>query len=127
MNNLVDTSAWIEYFKGNQDYLFLDNLIKSDAICINEIILAELLPSIIHKQEQKLANLLNNLKKYTLIIDWKEICDIQLLNLKNGSNNVGLSDIIISQNCIQNNLKIIARAKHFSLMAKYIPLKIYQQ
>ena len=44
MNNLIDSSAWIEYFKGNQKYTFLDNLINTNAICTNDIILTELLP-----------------------------------------------------------------------------------
>jgi predicted nucleic acid-binding protein len=72
-----------------------------------------------------LADLLNSLRKKVLIIDWQEIQGIQLLNLRHGNNNVGISDIIISQNCIQNKLRIITKDKHFKAMAKYIPLEIY--
>ena len=125
MNNLIDSSAWIQYFRGNQKYSFLDNLINTNAICTNDIILTELLPSIIHKKENKLAELLNSLQKYILIIDWHEIQKIQLLNLKHGNNNIGISDIIIAQNCIQNELKLIAHDKHFEMMTKYIPLEIF--
>ena len=126
MNNLVDTSVWIEYFKGNQKYSFITDIISTNAICINEIILTELLPSIIHREERELAELINSIKKYVLIIDWQEIRDIQLLNLRHGNNNIGISDIIIAQNCIQNGLKMIVQDKHFEAMAKYIPLEIYQ-
>jgi predicted nucleic acid-binding protein len=63
-------------------------------------------------------------KKYVLFIDWQEIRNIQLLNLQHGNNNIGISDIIIAQNCIQNELKIIAHDNHFKAMAKYIPLEI---
>ncbi|MDR0302738.1 MAG: PIN domain-containing protein, partial [Treponema sp.] len=108
MNYLVDSSVWIEYFKGNQNYSFITGLIDTNAICTNDIILTELLPSIIHKKERKLAELLNYIKTYALIIDWQEIRDIQLLNLRHGNNNIGISDIIIAQNCMQNRLKIIA-------------------
>ena len=125
MNNLVDSSAWIEYFKGNQKYSFLDDLIVTNAICTNDIILTELLPSIIHKKEYKLAELLNDVKKYTLIIDWEEIRNMQLLNIKHGNNNIGISDLLIVQNCIQNKLKIIVQDKHFAAMVKYIPLEVY--
>jgi len=125
VNNLVDSSAWIEYFKGNQKYSFLDDLIVTNAICTNDIILTELLPSIIHKKEYKLAELLNDVKKYTLIIDWEEIRNMQLLNIKHGNNNIGISDLLIVQNCIQNKLKIIVQDKHFAAMAKYIPLEVY--
>ena len=126
MNHLVDSSVWIEYFKGNPKYSFLTTLISNNAICTNEIILTELLPSIIHKKEHKLAELLNCIKKYVLIIDWQEIRNIQLLNLKHGNNNIGISDIIIAQNCMQNKLKVIVHDKHFETMAKYIPLEIYR-
>ena len=125
MNNLVDSSVWIEYFKGNQEYSFINDLIQANAICTNDIILAELLPAIVHKKEHTLAELLNDVEKYFLSIDWQEIRDMQLLNLKHGNNNIGISDIVIVQNCLQNDLKIIAHDKHFMAMAKYIPLKIY--
>jgi predicted nucleic acid-binding protein len=124
-DNIIDSSAWIEYFKGNEEYSFIKELIYNNAICTNEIILTELLPSIIHKGENKLAKLLNGLRKTVLLIDWQEIQNIQILNLQHGNNNVGISDIIIAQNCIQNDLKIITKDKHFIAMAKYIALKIY--
>jgi len=126
VNTLVDSSAWIEYFRGNPKFLFLEGLISINAICINEIILTELLPSIIHRNEHKLADLLNYVKRYILDIDWGGIRDIQLLNFKHGNNNIGISDIIIAQNCIQNELKIITNDDHFGAMAGYTPLEIFK-
>ena len=125
MNCFIDSSAWIEYFRGNRKYLFVNQLIEANAICTNDIILAELLPSIIHRKERDLAALLNQIQKYTLHIDWQEIQNIQLQNLKHGNNNIGITDIIIAQNCMQNGLKIVTHDKHFAAMARYIPLEIY--
>ena len=125
MSNIIDSSAWIEFFKGNKNYIFIKELIRGNSICINDIILTELLPQILHKKEKKLADLLNSLKKYSLVIDWQEARNIQLLNIKHGNNNIGISDILIAQNCIQNNLKLITHDKHFRLMAKYIPLQVH--
>jgi predicted nucleic acid-binding protein len=96
-----------------------------NAVCTNDIILTELLPSIIYKKELKLAELLNEVKKYELIIDWEEMRGIQLLNIKHGYGHIGISDIIIAQNCIQNDLRIIAHDKHFLAMSKHIPIEIY--
>ena len=127
MNSIViDSSAWIEYFKGNQKYSFIKELVYNNAICTNDIILAELLPSIIHKKENHLAELLNSITKYALSINWQEIRNMQILNLKHGNNNIGLSDIIIIQNCLQYNLKLVTNDKHFTAMSKYIPLEIYK-
>jgi len=125
MNILVDSSVWIEYFKGAKKYLFINDLIDRNVICTNDIILTELLPSIMHKKEHKLAELLNCINKYTLNIDWQKIRTIQLLNIKHGNNNIGISDIIIAQNSMQNDLRIVAHDKHFAAMARYIPIKIY--
>jgi len=58
---------------------------------------------------------------HDLIIDWNEIRNIQLLNIKHGYGHIGISDIVIVQNCIQNKLKIIANDKHFLAMSKYVP------
>ena len=124
MNVLVDSSAWIEYFRGNRDYAFLTDLINADAICTNDVVLAELLPSIIHRREHRLAELLGFVKNRALAIDWREIRDIQLLNLKRGNNNIGIPCIIIAQNCMQHKMGIIARDKHFEAMAAYTPLEI---
>ena len=125
MNILIDSSAWIEYFRGNKDYSFLSSFIMDNAICTNDIILTELLPSIIYKKEHKLAELLNEIRKYALAIDWEGIRNLQLLNIKHGNNHIGISDIIIAQNCMQNGLKIIADGKHFLVMSKYAPFEIY--
>ena len=120
MNNLVDSSAWIEFFKGNGKYFFINDLININAICTNNIILTELLPSIIHKKEYELVKILESIKNYALSIDWQEIRDIQILNLKYGNNNIGISDIIIVQNCLQNGLRLITNDKHFEAMTKYL-------
>jgi len=126
VNNLVDSSAWVEYFKGNREYSFIKDLIEANAICTNDIILTELLPSIIHKEEHELPELLNNVKKYSLVIDWQEIRNIQLLNFKYGNINIGISDIVIVQNCMQNDLKLITHDKLFAVMAEYIPLVLFK-
>jgi predicted nucleic acid-binding protein len=125
-NNIIDSSAWIEYFKGNLEFLFITDLIYNNSICINDIILTELVPSIIHKKEHHLADTINNVKKYDLLIDWDEIRRFQLLNIKKGNNNIGITDLIIVQNCIQNNLKLIHYDKHFTVMSKYIKFEIYK-
>jgi predicted nucleic acid-binding protein len=126
VNNLIDSSAWIEFFKGNQKFFFINELINANAICINDIILSELLPSIIHKKEHALADLLRNVKNLNLNINWQEIREIQILNLKHGNSNIGIPDIIIVQNCLQNDLRIIAQDRHFIAMEKYIELKVYK-
>ncbi|GHV09126.1 hypothetical protein FACS189485_21380 [Spirochaetia bacterium] len=47
------------------------------------------------------------------------------MNYKHGYNDIGITDLVIAQNCLQNNLTLMARDKHFNEMAQYLPLRIY--
>ena len=124
---LVDTSIWIEYFKGNSEYLILNKLIDDNTLCINDIILSELIPSINHKKEMILKDLLYRVTKIPLNIEWKEIIAMQILNLKNGINKVGIPDIIIAQNTIANNLELFTQDSHFDLMCNIHGIKMFKK
>ncbi len=43
---LADTSVWIDYFHNGLTADSMEFLIEKDMLCINDVILAELLPSI---------------------------------------------------------------------------------
>jgi len=124
---LVDSSVWIEYFKGNESALLLNELIDSNSLCINDLILAELLPSINQKNEIDLKELLLAIEKIDVEIDWHQIIAMQTLNLKKGINKVGISDLIITQNAIENNLELYAFDKHFTLMSELHELKLFKR
>ena len=123
---LVDSSVWIEYFKGNESVLPLNELIDSNNLCINDLILAELLPSINQKREIDLKELLLTIEKINMIIDWHQIISMQTINLKNGINRVGVSDLIIAHNAIENNIELYAMDKHFVLMTEFHELKLFR-
>ena len=122
---LVDTSVWIEYFKGTGRTAVLNELINNNALCINNLVLAELIPSINLKKESKLKRLLLTVNQIDIEIDWDEIIDMQTKNLLNGINKVGIPDLIIAQNAINNNLFLFSFDKHFSLMSDLFGLKIF--
>jgi len=124
---LVDSSVWIEYFKGNDSVLPLNELIDSNNLCINDLILAELLPSINHKNENDLKELLLAIEKIDMEIDWHQIISMQTKNLRNGINKVGISDLIIIQNAIESNIELYTIDKHFDLMSKIHELKLYRR
>ena len=124
---LVDSSVWIEYFKGNESVLTLNELIDSNNLCINNLILAELLPSINHKKETDLKELILTIEKIDMLIDWHQIIIMQTTNLKNGINEVGISDLIIAQNAIENNIELYAIDKHFALMSEVHELKLFRR
>ena len=123
---LVDTSIWIDYFKSGEGSEKLDYLIEENLVITNELILTELLPLLVLKKEQKLITLLNKIQKYPIQIDWNELVKFQVQCLKSGISGVGIPDLIIAQNAIQNNLSVYSIDKHFRFMldAKF-GLKLY--
>lgn len=120
MNVLVDSSVWIEFFRGGKAVNIdkFNPLIDNNQICINELILSELLPTLMHKKEFRVADILKTLKIIPLDINWAEITSYQTINLKNGLNNIGIPDLIIMQNASQNNLPLYSLDKHFKLLKK---------
>ena len=69
---IVDTSVWIDYFRSGDKSEKLDFLIDENLVVINDLILTELLPLLIIKQETKVINLLNMVKKHHIHPDWEE-------------------------------------------------------
>ena len=123
---LIDSSVWISFFKGNEEGKTLFPLLDANQACINDLILAELIPSLNHKKELILVGLLKSIEKLRIEIEWDEIIHMQTNNLKNGLNRVGVPDLIIAQNAIQNNIKLFSFDKHFEIMRKHIGLKLYE-
>lgn len=124
MRILVDSSIWIGYFnKGH--YPNLEYYIYNDLVVVNDIILAELIPYISHVGKFDVVDALETIDKLKLNINWSEIISFQKMNLKNGVNKVGIPDLIILQQSIQNNYSLWSNDKHFQLMQKYVNLKLF--
>ncbi|WP_420575702.1 PIN domain-containing protein [Ekhidna sp.] len=124
MSVLVDSSVWIDYFRNGTD--LLDQLIEEDLVVANDIILSELIPALkLQKQEDVIESLLS-LELVELNIDWKLIREYQIINLQNGINKVGIPDLIILQQTIEQNLYLFSLDKHFKLMQKHFDFKMFE-
>ncbi len=121
---LVDTSVWIAYFRGQENVKQLDQVIETNSIRTNDLILSELLPLIRLKNENNLAEILETVQKLPLEINWEQIRNIQLLNLNNGINKVGIPDLIILQNAIQNKATLLTLDNHFKLISEHNDCKV---
>jgi hypothetical protein len=125
MEVLVDTSIWIDYFRGGGDSKDLDYLIDENLIVTNDIILAELVPYLKIKKQNKVITLLHEINKVPLSIHWGEIIEYQIKCLKSGANGVGIPDLIIAQNAKQNSCKIYSLDKHFRLLNQVLKVKLH--
>lgn len=124
MSVIVDTSIWIEYFRIGNNFEKLDFLIDENLIVINDLILAELVPSLRIRNHRKIIKLLNNIKKLDLSINWNQIMKFQFKCLKNGLNGIGIPDLIIAQNAKQNHCDIYTLDRHFELMKDILKLQL---
>ena len=125
MSVLVDSSAWTDYFRGAGEADTIDLLIEENLIVTNDLILAELVPALRIQKQRRLIALLREVKRYPVQIDWDDIEQMQITCMRNGINGIGIPDLMIAQNAIQNNLHLLARDKHFDLMSEHMPLFVY--
>lgn len=124
MSVLVDTSIWIEYFRNGSNSEKLDYLIDENLIVINDLILAELVPFLKVRNQKKVIDLLYDINKLNLLIDWHQIIEFQFKCLKTGLTGIGIPDLIIAQNAKQNHCEIFTLDNYFSLMKDILGLQI---
>lgn len=124
MSIVVDTSVWIDYFRSGNNSEKLDSLIDENLIVINDLILAELVPFLKVRNQRKIINLLYEIDRSILLIDWDQIMEFQIKCLKNGLNGIGIPDLIIVQNAKQNRYGIYSLNSHFRLMKDIFELQL---
>ncbi|MDQ7049488.1 MAG: PIN domain-containing protein [Enterobacterales bacterium] len=125
MDVLIDSSVWIDYFRGGNKSSELERLIDENLIVINDIILAELIPYLKIKKQITVIKLLHKIKRLPLLIDWEELIDNQVNCLNGGANGIGIPDLIIAQNAKMNNCMVFSLDKHFQLLSRFINIKLY--
>ena len=125
MSILIDSSVWISYFRGTNGSGTVDFLIAENLVVTNELILAELTPPLHVRRQRRLIALLQEIKRYSIEIDWEGITKMQITCIRKGINGIGIPDLIIAQNAVQNSLHLLSLDKHFRLLSKHLPLSLY--
>ena len=125
---LIDTSVWVEYFRGSDkiNASVIDDLIDLNRICTNDLILSELIPQLKIKKEFDLIDTLHAITNIKLDINWQELIEFQVNNLINGVNKVGIPDLIILQNAINNDLELCTLDRHFFIMNKHLKYRLFR-
>lgn len=124
MQVLADTSAWVAYFRGEACSEDLDVLIDENLVVTNDLILAELVPFLRIRGLHRLIELLNAVNKLKMSIEWNQIIGFQYRCLRGGLNGVGIPDLIIAQNAMQNGCGILTLDGHFVLMKDILGLDL---
>lgn len=125
MSVLVDSSVWIDYFRGSGDTSRLDLLIEENFVVVNELVLAEIIPALHMKRQNRIIALMREIARHPIVIDWDNLTQMQIICLQNGINKVGIPDLMMAQHAIQNHLELYSMDNHFTLLARHIPLALY--
>ena len=123
---LVDSSVWISYFRDENAHIRLDELIENNQICTNDLILAELIPFLQVKKQVDIVDLMLELPKADISINWEFIINLQIRNLQNGINKVGIPDLMLVDHSISNNLILYSEDKHFRLKQEHASFELLQ-
>jgi predicted nucleic acid-binding protein len=123
MEYIIDSNIWIEFFNKGNYYDSVSDLIINNKVCINHIILAELIPLARSKNEKEFIECLTGIELLELDIDWDEIIEIQYNCIKKGINKLGLLDIVIAQNARQNNVGVFSLDRNMILLCNLMGVK----
>lgn len=125
---IIDTSAWIESFRPDSDGLLrtrVKDLILGGQVLLPGIIMAELLRGAKNRKElTRLRELLKGLV-YLPVPEafWERLSEFSFDLFKNGVA-VPLIDTYIALLCIESDVFLLHRDKHFDLIAQASSLKI---
>jgi predicted nucleic acid-binding protein len=126
---LVDTSVWIDYFKGtiNPQTEMLDSLLDHEPLAIGDLILTEVLQGFADKRDFKLA-----MKMLTSLIPvelgGQEIA-VQAAKNFRSLRRLGVTvgktiDVVIATRCIESGYDLLHNDRDFDPFAKHLGLRV---
>ncbi|MCL4479794.1 MAG: PIN domain-containing protein [Deltaproteobacteria bacterium] len=123
---LVDTSAWIEFFR-KQDpyYTTISDWMDEDTICCTGLIVAELLQGV--KTEKEFGAIKDFLQVFDFLKEHKELWEKAgelSFNLGRKGYTIGLSDCYIAAAALENDAWILTLDKHFHLIKNAVDIHL---
>lgn len=126
---LVDTSIWIDFFKGPSPPIYetLSILLRNRQVVIAGIILVELLQGARNEKEVKnITHLLKPLDRVNFEEEWWEEAGLFSQRLRQKGLAIPTLDILIALLALKNNLTLYTHDKHFSMIARHSELILFE-
>lgn len=122
---LVDTNVIIDYWDNPDENI--TKIFANETIAICGIVQAELLHGA--NSQKDIDNIEKAIACFRILPyrnDWKHL-GVMLYELRKSGLTMPVTDVMIAQICIENNVSILTNDKHFAMMQKCLPkLNIYQ-
>ncbi len=125
---LIDTSAWIAYFKEN-DQLFaekMDQLLTHSEIFVPKVVLAELIQGA--RSEKEISVIEEFIDAFQVIDQTKETwleAGMLSFSMKRKGITIHLTDCYIAILALENGCRIFSLDEHFKLIKKFTKLKLF--
>jgi hypothetical protein len=126
---VVDTSAWIEYFRGGVLNVVkkVDRCLEQDLVGIGDLVYCEVMQGIRSPRERtRVSSLLLSLPQFDMVgfaMAEKSAANYRLLRSK-GVTVRKTIDVLIGTFCAEHGLQIMHHDSDFDLMAEHIGLRI---
>jgi len=126
---IVDTSAWVEYFRGGVPDVVekVDRCLERDLVGIGDLVYCEVMQGIRSSRERgEVSSLLLSLPRFDMVgfsIAEKSASNYRLLRSK-GVTVRKTIDVLIGTFCAEHGLQLVHHDSDFDLMAKHIGLDI---
>lgn len=127
---LVDTSAWIDFFRdaASPCGLVVDCLLGEDLVCICNLVIVELVAATRTRKEYE--ELLDSLRALPMLVDppdmWGRVMEAGFLLRRRGVNGVGIPDLIIAAVSQFHDIPIFSKDRHFAAMREHLGLVLYE-
>lgn len=115
---IIDTSLWIEYFKGSApNAAFVEQLVVEERAITTGLILAELLQGIRSEREgQTIAEVFDGLPTLEMTTDIWKAAGYRACALRRQGITVPLSDVALGALASEHRVLIFSLDKHFDLI-----------
>jgi predicted nucleic acid-binding protein len=126
---IVDTSAWIEYFRNGESLVVekVDRCLDQDLVAIGDLVYCEVMQGIRSKRDREsVSRLLQTLVRYEMVgfyIAERSAENYRLLRSR-GLTVRKTIDVIIGTFCAEKGLQLVHHDRDFTLMAPHIGLDI---
>lgn len=126
---LIDTSVWIEYFKGKKTSIIkkINELLEGGNIVICGVILGELITGAKEPFSPKIINLKYICEVIEDDVDNWIYAGILRKEMSRKGENIPLIDCYIGSLAEKKSFLLWSYDKHFEIIKKYIDLKIYKE
>lgn len=125
---LVDTSAWIDFFRKNEPcYSLVDKLLSSGRVCCTGLILAELMQGA--KSDKEISVIREFLSVFSFLVEstatWDRAGSLAFALRKKGKT-VGLSDCLLAVLANESDAEILTLDTHFSIIKEALTIRLVQ-